>query len=50
MAQRCQKELGERAMRVALERLPEYGSAYKVAEALGPKLGVKYEALRRWVG
>ena len=49
MAQRYPKELRERATRMALERLPEYGSAYKVAKALGPKLGVKYEALRRWV-
>ena len=49
MAQRYPKELRERATRMALERLPEYGSAYAVAKALGPKLGVKYEALRRWV-
>lgn len=49
MAQRYQKELSERPTRVALERLPEHGSAYKVAKALGPKLGVKHEALRRWV-
>ena len=34
---------------MALDRLAEYGSAYKVARALGPKLGVKHEALRRWV-
>ena len=49
MAQRYPKELRERATRMALERLPEYGSAYAVAKALGPKLGVKHEALRRWV-
>ena len=49
MAQRYPKELRERATRMALERLSEYGSAYKVARALGPKLGVKHEALRRWV-
>lgn len=49
MAQRYPKELRERATRMALERLPEYGSAYAVAKSLGPKLGVKHEALRRWV-
>ena len=49
MAQRYPKELRERATRMALERLPEDGFAYAVAKALGPKLGVKYEALRRWV-
>ena len=49
MAQRYPKELRERATRMVLERLPEYASAYAVAKALGPKLGVKYEALRRWV-
>ena len=47
MAQRYPKELRERATRMALERLSEYGNPYKVARALGPKLGVKHEALRR---
>jgi transposase len=38
-----------RATRMALERLDEYGSAWAVAQALGPKLGVGAETLRKWV-
>jgi transposase-like protein len=34
---------------MALERLDEYGSAWAVAQALGPKLGVGAETLRKWV-
>ena len=34
---------------MALERLDEYGSAWAVAQALGPKLGVGSETLRKWV-
>jgi transposase-like protein len=34
---------------MALERVNEYGSAWAVAQALGPKLGVGAETLRKWV-
>jgi transposase-like protein len=34
---------------MALDRLEEYGSAWAVAQALGPKLGVGPETLRKWV-
>jgi transposase-like protein len=34
---------------MALDRLDEYGSAWAVAQALGPKLGIGPETLRKWV-
>jgi len=34
---------------MAWDRLEEYGSAWAVAQALGPKLGVGLETLRKWV-
>ncbi len=34
---------------MAVNRLDEYGSAWGVAQALGPKLGVGPETLRKWV-
>jgi transposase len=49
MAKRYPVELRQRATRMALDRLDEYGSAWKVAHALGPKLGVGPETLRQWV-
>ena len=49
MAKRYPAELRERATRMALDRLEEYGSAWAVAHALGPKLGVGPETLRKWV-
>jgi len=49
MSHRYRAEQRERATRMALERLEEYGSAWAVAQALGPKLGVGAETLRRWV-
>jgi transposase len=42
-------ELRERATRMALDRVGEYGSAWAVAQVLGPKLGVGPETLRKWV-
>ena len=36
-------------MRMALERLPEYASPWAAAQALGPKLGVGPETLRKWI-
>jgi transposase len=49
MPNRYPVEQRERATRMALDRLDEYGSAWKVAQALGPKLGVGPETLRKWV-
>jgi hypothetical protein len=49
MSHRCPAEQRERATRMALERLDEYGSAWAVAQALGPTLGAGAESLRRWV-
>jgi transposase len=49
MSHRYPAEQRERATRMALERVDEYGSAWAVAEALGPKLGIGPETLRKWV-
>jgi len=49
MAKRYPVELRERATRMAVDRLGEYGSAWAAAHALGPKLGVGAETLRKWV-
>jgi hypothetical protein len=38
-----------RATRMALDRLDESGSAWAVAQSLGPKLGVGQETLCKWV-
>jgi transposase-like protein len=42
-------EQRERATRMAVDRLGEYGSAWAAAQALGPKLGVGAETLRKWI-
>jgi transposase len=49
MSHRYPAEQRERATRMALERVDEHGSAWAVAQALGPKLGVGAETLRKWV-
>jgi len=49
MAKRYPTEQRVRATRMAVDRLDEYGSAWGVAQALGPKLGVGPETLRKWV-
>jgi transposase-like protein len=33
---------------MVLDRLEEYGSVYKAAKAVGPRLNVSVESLRRW--
>ena len=38
-----------RATRMAVDRLGEYPSAWAAAQALGPKLGVGPETLRKWI-
>lgn len=47
MPNRYPAEQRQRATRIALERLHEYGSAW-AAQALGPKLGIGSETLRKW--
>jgi len=49
MPKRFPKEQRERAVRMALDRLSEYSSPWAAAQALGPKLGVGAETLRRWI-
>src|SRR5215207_9602306 len=49
MPKRYPSDQRERATRMALDRVEEYGSAWAVAHALGPKLGVGPETLRKWV-
>ena len=49
MPNRYPPEQRERATRLALDRLGEYRSPYAAAQALGPKLGVGVETLRKWI-
>jgi transposase-like protein len=49
MAKRYPSEQRERAIRMAVDRLGEYSSAWAAAQALGPKLGVGPETLRKWI-
>jgi transposase-like protein len=48
MPKRYPAEQRERATRMVLDRLEEYGSVWAAARALGPKLGVGPESLRKW--
>lgn len=49
MAKRYPVEQRERATRMVVDRLSEYPSAWAAAYALGPKLGVGAETLRKWI-
>ena len=49
MSKRYPSEQRERVTRMAVERLGEYPSAWACAQALGPKLGVGAETLRKWI-
>ena len=49
MPKRYPSDQRERATRMALDRLGEYRSAWAAAQALGPKLGVGAETLRKWI-
>jgi transposase len=42
-------EQRERAVRMVLDHLDEYRSVYAACRAIGPKVGVGAESLRRWV-
>ncbi|MGI8417586.1 MAG: transposase [Nakamurella sp.] len=43
------KQQRDRAVRMVLDHLGEYDSAYLACKAVGPKVGVGVESLRRWV-
>ncbi|MHB8449808.1 MAG: transposase [Mycobacteriales bacterium] len=49
MPKKYPTEQRERATRMALDRLDQYGSPWAAAQALGPKLGVGAETLRKWI-
>ncbi len=49
MSKRYPSEVREKAVRLALERLDEYGSAYAAARAIGPLVDVHHETLRLWI-
>ena len=49
MARRYSPQVRERAVKMVLSHLDEYDSVYKAAFAIGPKVGVAGESLRRWV-
>ena len=42
-------EQRERAVKMVLDHLGEYRSVYAACQAIGPKVGVGVESLRRWV-
>ena len=49
MSKRYPPEVREKATRLALDRLEEYGSAYAAAQAVGPMVDVHPETLRVWL-
>ena len=49
MPKKYPSEQRVRATRMALDRLDDYPSPWAAAQALGPKLGVGAETLRKWV-
>ena len=49
MPRRYSLQVRERAVKMVLSHLDEYDSVYKAAFAIGPKVGVRGESLRRWV-
>ncbi len=49
MAKHYPVEQRERAVKMVLDHLDEYRSVYAAWVAIGPKVGVGVESLRRWV-
>lgn len=49
MPKRYPKQQRERAVRMVLDHLDEYDSAYLACKAIAPKVGIGVESLRRWV-
>jgi transposase-like protein len=48
MAKHYPVEQRERAVKMVLDHLDEYRSVYAACQAIGPKVGVSAESLRRW--
>lgn len=49
MPKQYPKQQRDRAVRMVLDHLAEYESTYLACKAIGPKVGVGVESLRRWV-
>lgn len=49
MSKRYPAEVREKALRLALDHLDEYPSAYAAAQAIGPMVDVHPETLRVWI-
>lgn len=49
MSKRYPAEVREKALRLALDHLNEYPSAYAAAHAIGPMVDVHPETLRVWI-
>ncbi|MBA0126740.1 hypothetical protein H0B56_14410 [Haloechinothrix sp. YIM 98757] len=49
MSKRYPPEVREKAVRLVLDRLDEYGSAYAAARAIGPLVDMHHETLRLWI-
>jgi transposase len=49
MPKRYPPEVREKAVRLALDHLNEYGSAYAAVHAIGPRVDVHPETLRVWI-
>ncbi|MFJ1455026.1 hypothetical protein [Nocardia sp. N2S4-5] len=49
MSKRYPPEVREKALRLALDHLDEYPSAYAAAQAIGPMVDVHPESLRQWI-
>ncbi|WP_245547493.1 IS3 family transposase [Nocardia brevicatena] len=49
MSKRYPPEVREKAVRLALERLDEYGTPYATGQALAPLVDVHFETLRIWI-
>ena len=49
MPKKYPAEARERAVRMVLDRLADYPSVWSAAQALGPKLDIGPETLRKWV-
>jgi transposase len=49
MPKRYPPEVRDKAVRLALDHLDEYGSPYAAAHAIGPRVDVHPETLRVWI-